>query len=1387
MPRARVPCSGKPAILTLRKIPGNLPGLWFGWWFGWGTAEWGRLTFKSMRPFLRPLLRVAVFFGGMGSAGAVPLGAVLRLDAAEQGEARQQAALPPLRDGGPLDRWVELGGTGVVWQASRAAMPVWRGRGKEALVRFDGKDDYLWRTGGRRLAAEATVVVLAAPRGNPGAFSALFSMAEAGQNDYTSGLSLDFGPVGTAQLSAINVETAGAGGVYDFLEPGRNVAADLPFGGFHVFTVRSKMGAAGNEVFLDGLRLGERLRMESQLGMDVMALGARMCSNEAEFPPFANGFFQGDLAVVQVYDRALAEGEREEVEGKLLARIPGLNALAVGAEGHALEVLGDAPVVQFLAPGFAVNELPLALTNRNNLRYRHDGKLVALGYDGTIHLLSDSDGDGLEDRATVFWGRETLRGPLGMALLPAGDPRGEGVLVASKGKISLILDRDRDGVAEEEVVVATGWQEIPQNVDAVGLAVDPRDGSLYFSLGCANYANGYMIDPATGRAGYDLKSERGTIQRVSADFKSRETVCTGVRFACALAFNRAGDLFATEQEGATWLPNGNPLDELLHILPGKHYGFPPRHPRHLPGVLDWPAVVEYGPQHQSAVGMVFNEGVNGGRCFGPAFWEGDALVCGEARGKLWRTKLVKTPQGYVGQNTLLACLGLLTVDCCVSPQGDLVIACHSGPPDWGTGPKGMGRLFKVSYAGRELPQPVRAWASAPDEFRIAFDRQLDAADWAGAAGRARLEAGRYVSAGDRFEVIRPGYQVVRDQMGSPRRAVPVQGLSLDRDGRTLVVKVPRQTEPVGYGLTLPLPEGWRQPGGVAQRMELDVLVTLQGVQVPSAVGEGSEIWPSTSLAVNQALALPGGGGRKAGFRGGNGVELTGLLERSDVFRPNTQPGAKLDWEPEHAWGAFEARGVTGTALPGADGEGGRLAAFRLTTDVPDAAALAGQGLYAVQGAEQVPLPLGKTLVPWAREGDAAPAPLAAERPAGSWMAGRAVFFSDAAGCATCHQIRGEGVALGPDLTNLVSRDRASVWADIRHPSASINPDHPASAVRLKSGVVLTGMVRRAEGGSVQLALAGGAVQSLARGDIAEMALLPTSLMPEGYGDRLSPGQQDDLLTFLLTNPLEPAPLLRAGGPPARSWAGLPEPLRAALRGLPAGGEAPLRLLLCAGPKDHGLGEHDYPLWLERWSTLLGLAPGVTVARATDFPSAAQLAAADVAIFYSRNPGWNAAAAARLDAFTERGGGLVYLHWAVEGYQDVLLLAERIGLATQGGVTTKFRHGPVRLDLVTREHPITRGFPASLELEDETYWNLQGDPARLTPLATGNEEGAAHPQLWVRQQHQGRVVVCLPGHYSWTFDDPLYRLLVLRSIAWAGRQAEVDRLSGLGTIGARMAP
>lgn len=1344
---------------------------------------------KRLR-FLLPLLPALTF----GADVPVKDGLLLHLDAASQPRLRASAVLPPIANGSPLDRWLNSSdGPLFAVQPWGAGRPVFRSDGTEAFARFDGKDDFLSVTGPRRSAREMTVFVLAAPRGNAGTFSGMFATARAGQNDYTSGLNLDLGPTATKEISVLNVESAGSGGFHNFLQPGKNLAAGLPFENFHVFTVRSRVGAKGTELFLDGLKLGERARAESIFGLDEAVIGGRLYSNDAD-PSRAQGSFHGDLAAVLVYERALTDAERKQVEQALFARTPALNALASGSSGHALEVLKDAPLVQMLVPGITVEELPLKMRNLTGVRYRHDGKLVALGYDGRIHLVTDTDGDGREDTSTIFWDKSSLRGPIGMALLPKNDPRGDGVIVASKGKVSLLLDRDRDGVADEEIIVAKGWKEISQSVDAIGVAVDPKDGSIYFGLGAANYANGYLVDAGTGKAGYQLTMENGTVQRVSADFSKRETVCTGTRFTCALAFNRLGDLFASEQEGATWLPNGNPFDELLHIQPGLHYGFPPRHPKHLPQVIDEPSVFDYGPQHQSTVGMVFNDGVNGGPSFGPAHWDGDALLCGESRGKLYRTKLVKTREGYVAQNHLIACLGMLLVDTCVTPKGDLLLACHSGPPDWGTGPAGEGKVFRVRHTGREVPQPVLAWAAAADEFRIAFDRTLKDADWAGALAKTRIEAGRYVSAGDRYEVIAPGYQIVRDQMATPRRWVPVQSLSLSADRRTIVLRVPRQTEPVGYAITLPMPASWQAKGGIAQKPEFDVALTLNGIQ--AALGDGDSatkiVLPHPSLPVAQAFTAGSAEHEKffAAMKQASALAIRGLVNVGNVFVPATQPGAKLDWDISAD--AFAQRtmsvrqdfsGLAPKELALKPDTKTRLAPLQLALN--GKLALDGNGLSYALDDRQRPIGPHRLLVPWAT-GTAEKKPegesLVRTDVKGNWLHGRRVFFGDG-GCATCHQMRGEGVAFGPDLSNLPFRDRESVLHDLTKPSATINPDQAGSLVKFKDGTEASGLIRTLTDTKIVLRLPANAEMERPRADVVSIEPLKTSLMPDNLGQLLSTNQIEDLLTFLLVNPLEPTRITRIDPPmpPARTH----EEIAAFV---PSSGQAPsstkpLRLLLCIDSKDHGVDEHDYPLWQHRWSKLLALADNVTVTTAQVFPTREQFAAADVLVSYSRNSGWNAERAKLLDEFQQRGGGVVLLHWAMEGGKEAKAYAERVGLATG---LSKYRHGEMELNFTGPEHPITRGF-TKLKLIDETYWAFHGNETLLRVLARATEEGAPQTQLWAFEQGKGRVFGSIPGHYMWTFDDPLYRVLVLRGIAWAARDADVDRLLELALIGARVAP
>jgi glucose/arabinose dehydrogenase len=274
--------------------------------------------------------------------------------------------------------------------------------------------------------------------------------------------------------------------------------------------------------------------------------------------------------------------------------------------------------VTLLLPGFAARELPVKLSNVNNLRFAPDGSLTALGYDGRVWLLKDTDGDGLEDSARVFWDRQTLSVPLGMAWSTRG------LFVSSKGKVSLLRDTDRDGVADVEEVIASGWPGTDVGsggVDATAATLD-AEGNVYFGLLVADYSNAYRLrqrkdlkpdevawlkqqgrwsEPAGADAAndqfslYDLNSRRGTIQKWDARTKELTTIATGIRVPVALAFNRAGDLFNTDQEGETWMPNGNPFDELNHIVAGRNYGFPPRHETWLPDLQSterrpcWPA------------------------------------------------------------------------------------------------------------------------------------------------------------------------------------------------------------------------------------------------------------------------------------------------------------------------------------------------------------------------------------------------------------------------------------------------------------------------------------------------------------------------------------------------------------------------------------------------------------------------------------------------------------------------------------------------------------------------------------------------------------------------------------------------------------------------------
>jgi putative heme-binding domain-containing protein len=922
------------------------------------------------------------------------------------------------------------------------------------------------------------------------------------------------------------------------------------------------------------------------------------------------------------------------------------------------------PVVHMLVPGFEVEELPVRLPNCNNLRFAPDGYLTALGYNGKVWRLRDTDGDGLEDSATVWWDRAPLTVPVGMAWST------HGLIVSSSGKVSMLHDTDGDGQADSEEIIVNQWpgKDVASgNVDAAGVTLDAR-GNLYFGLLTANYANPYRLkrtgqltdaerdwlvkrgqeipaDPQAEISLYDPFGQRGSVQKWNAKTGTLETIATGVRVPYQFAFNQAGDLFMSDQEGETWCPNGNPLDELNHIRLGKHYGFPPRHERWLPGQVSEPPVASFGPQHQSTCGFVFNEphpalhlaaesptplpAKPAQGLFGPQWWAGNAIVAGESRGKLWRVSFKKTGGHYSGKPVLFARLSMLTTDVAISPAGDLYISCHGGLPDWGTGPGGEGKLFRIRYADPAVPQPREVIPLSPTSVAVRFDRPVDALVTKANLAKS-IRHGGSVRAADHLEVLKPPYAVVRQQEAQATGIIRVTGLALNPGADTLTLT----TEP--------------HPARVHYALGLD------GVKAPGASGPGATVHLDYDL-------------RMAKF-------------------PGWQPGESVA-EPD---------------LPRPD--------FR----------------------------------------------------PGDYETGRGLFFSEQLLCATCHRIRGEGGGSGPDLSNLPAFDAASLLREIREPSATINPDYVGYQLSLRDGRELTGFVRDHGNNRLRVTAADGEETVVRPTDVRARRPLGVSLMPPNLIRSLTNQQVSDLLTFLMY------------APPQRKLADV----LARLGPLPREAGVSLDVVLVASKQDHGPGQHDYPAWQKSWGELLAKTPAATVSEAWVWPDAAQLKTADVLVFYYWNHDWSDARYAELDAFQARGGGVVILHSATIEDRAPAKLAERIGLAAQPR-TVKYRHMPFTLKIADPAHPITANLPHEISFLDEPYWPMIGDLNQVHLLATALDiDGKDRPMMWTFEKQRGRVFASITGHYTWTLDDPLFRAIVLRAIAWAARKNPAALLPAL---------
>jgi putative heme-binding domain-containing protein len=704
---------------------------------------------------------------------------------------------------------------------------------------------------------------------------------------------------------------------------------------------------------------------------------------------------------------------------------------------------------------------------------------------------------------------------------------------------------------------------------------------------------------------------------------------------------------------------------------------------------------------------------------------------------------------------------------------------------------------------------VLAWPSGPNEIRIEFDRPVDPQLLKDVVSQTKVTAGRYVRAGDRFESLWPGYAVVQAEKMAPRFDVPVRSAQLTPDRRSLILATDPHTAAVHYAVTLP--GLGRMAGPDKQHPQVDLAFDLSGCEATWTVGD-KVAWsgwlPNLDLAVSRQLTL-GSAPHEALWalmKKTGSLSLKSKLNLWDMLRPAVQPGSTIDHSATSEIVTIVVQGDAGVPCK-------LIADGRPATTIPDEkqaresitlVSKKGQSFefsllmarikdlgdrpYSIsfftdEDERSRPFPLHRFLLPWADTSAKALEPVAPKPPpeleGGSWARGRKVFFSEQAACSKCHTVHGKGETIGPDLSNLIHRDYASVMRDIEKPSFAINPDHLTYTVNLKDGRSLVGAVQTV-GDTLRIGDKDGKIVTVPLSEVESRKASAVSTMPEELPKLLGPERMRDLLTYLLTSPVSMPRDYPGTRPKPRTIA----EVRAMLAGAPNPPEKtrPIRIVLVAGPKDHGPGEHDYPAFQKAWKELLGAADNTEVETAWEWPSKEQFAKADAMVVFQHGT-WNAKRAADVDAFLERGGGMVFIHWAVDGGQQAPEFAKRIGLAGKGSVA--FRHGAMKLDPNTdSRHPVLRNV-GKMDLIDETYWKMVGDlkPDRI--LATAIEEKAPQPQLWSLEHGRGRVFVSIPGHYSHSFDDPLFRVLLLRGIAWSAREP-VDRFNDLVWPGADVA-
>jgi putative heme-binding domain-containing protein len=306
------------------------------------------------------------------------------------------------------------------------------------------------------------------------------------------------------------------------------------------------------------------------------------------------------------------------------------------------------------------------------------GAIFAANQSGEIYTLQDSDGDGVEDEALLYFDLNELglRSPSGFA------HRGDTVYIGTSSEIRAFLDTNQDYKAD------TSWtffDKIPTSEHPYewtsALNFGP-DGMLYFVLTTDSWNPG---------ASPDSLGMRGSILRISPDGTEYEIVATGIRSIHGMNFNSEGDLFFADNKGG-----GNPTEEINLLQVGGFYG---HNLKKYEGKFDSITQPLFSLENEVAPGGIeFNSPDND---FGGT--QGNLFVAFYGPGERWnrggvgRVKVSQTANGYEFEEFPVADIPKLS-DLAFAKDGSLYVAHHGISDYWYNAvEEKTGGFYKIIY------------------------------------------------------------------------------------------------------------------------------------------------------------------------------------------------------------------------------------------------------------------------------------------------------------------------------------------------------------------------------------------------------------------------------------------------------------------------------------------------------------------------------------------------------------------------------------------------------------------------------------------------------------------------------------------------------------------